>query len=117
MERWRMVEFYQKLVAHDPRWAEVISQIESDATVGWLLVLNGGAERILLGRHPDAATFDRLVRFLETVPEDQWALATIDARFGKKVIVTPSKAKSREKRRSHSSTDQENSLLPAGGRS
>jgi hypothetical protein len=111
--RWRMLEFYQALVEHNPRWAEVISQIENDPTAGWLLVLNGGAERIIFGRYPDTETFDRVVRFLETVPEDEWARATIDARFGGKVIVTSSTTKGRGSRK----TSRENSSLPAGGRS
>lgn len=110
IERWRMIEFYQSMVEHDPRWGEVISQIEHDPQAGWLLVLNGGAERIFLGKHADFITFDRVARFLETVPEEAWAGATIDARFGGRIIITSPAVKGRKTRR-------ENSSPPVGGRS
>ena len=87
--RWRLLEMYQKLVRYDSRWAEVVSQVAYDSTGGWHLVLNGGGERILLGRQVDSQALDRLTRFLERIPEKVWQHTNIDARFSESIVLTP----------------------------
>lgn len=89
LARWRIVEFYQRLVRLDPRWGEVISQIDYDRAVGWRVLLNRGAEQIILGRCPTVGTLKRVVRFLQNVPEDQWQNGRIDARFRGRIILAP----------------------------
>lgn len=116
-ERWQLVQFYERLVAHNPLWTEVISQVHYDPSAGWLLILNGGAERILLGHHPDENAFGRVCRFLESVPEEEWACGTIDARFGGRIIVTPPDEKNSADDQAISDTLSENLSVPVGGRS
>jgi cell division septal protein FtsQ len=87
--RWQLVEVYQRLVSHNRRWAEVISQIGWDSAMGWQLVLNGKGERILLGRQVSTERLDRVAGFLESIPENQWNDATIDARFDKRIVLIP----------------------------
>jgi len=115
--RWRLLGFYQQLIEHDSRWAGVISQIECDAHTGWQLVLNGGAERLLLGWHPGVETLDRVVRFLETVPEAHWKHGTIDARYEGNIIVVPHDEKHRRAHNSFRTASRDNSHIPLGGRS
>lgn len=117
VKRWRLVEFYRELVEHDARWADVISQIVCDSVTGWQVILNGGAERILLGLNPDTRTFTRVVQFLETVPEARWKHGTIDARFDGSIILTPCDDKSRRAHTSNQEIGQANARLAYGGRS
>ena len=113
--RWQLVEFYHRLIEHDPRWAEVVSQISGDNDTGWELVLNGGSERILLNRHPDTETLNRLVRFLEKVPEVRWQNGIIDTRFGSNIILTPPRSLSRVDRDRTSETSMTFDISRLGG--
>jgi len=115
--RWRLLEFYQQLTEHDSRWAGVISQINCDPHRGWELILNGGAERVLLGWHPGAEILDRVVGFLKAVPEVQWKHGMIDARFSRGIIVTPRRDKSHGAHKPYRTAGRDNSPAPFGGRS
>lgn len=115
IDRWRAIEFYQRLIAHDPRWADVISQISNDPAVGWVLVLNGGAEHVILGKSPDIAALNRVARFLESVPESAWARGTIDARFGGRIVVAPPDSTDIVLDTAAGDVHSENLLLPVGG--
>jgi cell division septal protein FtsQ len=115
--RWQLVEFYQRLIEYDARWADVISQISGGPDNGWELVLNKGGERILLNGHPDSETLDRLVRFLENVPEVRWENGKIDARFNGSIILTPQRGQSRRGHISDRAAGRDLSHISFGGRS
>ncbi len=114
--RWRLVNFRQQLIEHDPRWENIISQIEWNDDSGWLLILNRGAERILLGGTPGRETLDLLAGFLQSVPEEQWENGKIDARFDGRIILTPRRYQSRKEQKAYQPAARE--LTDAsGGRS
>lgn len=87
--RWRLLDLYHRLIRHDSRWAEVIAQISLDSVLGWELVLNGDGEHIILGQEGTTETFDRVTRFLECIPEQDWKHTTIDARFRERIVLSP----------------------------
>jgi len=87
--RWQLLDLYHRLVRHDSRWREVLSQIAFDSVLGWQLVLNQGGERIILGRAGTTETLDRVTRFLEQIPEKDWKYMNIDARFNERIVLSP----------------------------
>ncbi len=99
LDRMYSIDLYQQLLRHDQRWGQVISQVGCLADTGWCLILNAGAERVLLGWDISDAKLNRLVRFLESTPPSEWQGAQIDVRFSERVIITPAKA--RMSRRTH----------------